>query len=159
MISLLYVLLKGSILKEVAPKFLDIDLGTAIIGYLLISYGSAWAGLFALGQGILVDLFSAGPVGLFTLLYLAAFLSMLGGFRFFDLHSPKGQVILICLAVYLKELFLLLLLLVFSFEIPNSSSLLILLGASAVLTGILSPFFFHFLYLLRRLMIEGSQET
>jgi hypothetical protein len=59
----------------------------------------------------------------------------------------------------LKELFLLLLLLVFSFEIPNASSLLILLGASAVLTGILSPFFFHFLYLLRRLMIKGLQET
>jgi len=159
MISLLYVLLKGSLINEVAPKFFDVDLGTAVIGYVLIFYGSTWAGLFALGQGILVDLFSVGPVGLFSLLYLAAFLSMLGGCRFFDLHSPKGQVILICTAVCLKELFLLLLLLVFSFEIPNGFLLVILLGASAVLTGILSPFFFHFLNLLRRLMINGLQET
>lgn len=159
MISLLYVLLKGSIMKEVVPKFFDIDFGTAMIGYILISYGSTWAGVFALGQGILVDLFSVGPVGLFSLLYLTVFLSILGGCRFFDLHSPRGQVILISVAVYLKALFLLLLLLVFSFEIPSSSAFLILFGASAVLTGILSPFFFHFLYLLKRLMIKGLQET
>jgi len=49
MISLLYVLLKGSIMNEVAPKFFDVDFGTAVIGYVLIFYGSTWAGLFALG--------------------------------------------------------------------------------------------------------------
>jgi len=157
-ISLLYVLLKGSMLKEVAPTFFDIDFGTAMIGYVLISYGSIWAGLFALGQGILVDLFSAGPMGLSTLLYLTAFLTMLGGCRFFDLHSPKGQVILISIAVYLKALLLFLLLLVFSFKIKSTSMVLILFGASAVLTGILSPLLFHFLYFLRRLMIKGFQE-
>jgi hypothetical protein len=159
MISLLYVLLKGSLMKEVVPKFFDIDLSTVIIGYMLISYGSTWAGLFALGQGILVDLFSVGPVGLFSLLYLAVFLCLMGGCRFFDLHSPRGQIILISVAVYLKALFFLLLLIVFSFEITSLSSHLILFGASAALTGILSPFFFHFLYLLRRLMIKGLQET
>jgi len=99
-------------MNEVAPKFFDVDFGTAVIGYVLIFYGSTWAGLFALGQGILVDLFSVGPVGLFSLLYLAAFLSMLGDVDFSTFHSPKGQVILICTAVFLKELFLLLLLLV-----------------------------------------------
>ena len=146
-------------MKEVAPKFLDIDFGTALIGFILISYGSAWAGLFALGQGILVDLFSVGPVGLFSLLYLTAFLSMLGGCRIFDLDSPRGQVILISLAVYLKALFLLLLLLVFSFEIPSISSLLILCGVSALVTGLLSPLFFHFLYLVRRLIVKGLRVT
>ena len=157
-ISLLYVLLKGSMLKEVAPKFFDIDFGTAMIAYVLISYGSVWGGLFALGQGILVDLFSAGPMGLSTLLYLTAFLTMLGGCRFFDLHAPKGQVILISVAVCLKALLLFLLLLVFSFKIKSTSMVLILFGASAVLTGILSPLLFHFLYFLRRLMIKGFQE-
>ena len=146
-------------MKGVAPRFMDIDFGTAIIGYVLISYGSGWAGLFALGQGILVDLFSVGPMGLFSLLYLTAFLSMLGGCRIFDLNSPKGQVILISIAVYLKALLLLLLLLIFSFDTPNPSLLLVPLGASALVTGILSPFFFRFLYLLKRLMIKGLQET
>jgi hypothetical protein len=158
-IPLLYVLLKGSILKKVALEFFDLDFGTAIIGFVLISYGSTWAGLFALGQGILVDLFSVGPVGLFSLLYLAAFLTMLGGCRLFDLHSPKGQVILISTAVCLKGVLLLLFLLVFSFEVRSYSLVLILFGASALLTGILSPLFFHFLYFLKRLLIEGSHET
>ncbi len=158
MIALLHVLLRGGIMKVVAPRFLDIDLGTAIIGFVLISYRSTWAGLFALGQGIVVDLFSAGPVGLYIFLYLTVFLSMVGGCRFFDLHTPKGQVILIFVTVYLKGLLLLLLFLIFSFEIDKASLLLILSGASAALTGILSPFFFYFLSLLRRFIIRGFEE-
>jgi hypothetical protein len=153
------VLLKGSILKEAAPEFFDLDFGTAIIGFVLISFGSTWAGLFALGQGVLVDLFSVGPVGLFSFLYLVVFLTMLGGCRFFDLHSPKGQIILISTAVYLKAVLLFLFLLVFSIEVRSYSLVLILFGASALLTGILSPLFFHFLYLLRRLLLNGSHET
>jgi hypothetical protein len=157
--SLLYVLLKGSILKRMAPEFFDLDFGTVIIGFVLISYGGTWAGLFALGQGILVDLFSVGPVGLFSFLYLVAFLSMLGGCRLFDLQSPKGQVILIFTAVCLKGVLLFLLLLAFSFEVRSYPTVLILFGASALLTGILSPLFFQFLYFLRRLLLEGPHGT
>jgi hypothetical protein len=159
MISLLYVLLKGSLMREVLPKFFDIDLGAAIIAYVMISYGSTWAGVFALGLGLAVDVFSAGPVGLFSLLYLAVFLSIHGGCRFFDLHSSKGQVILISMAVYLKALLLLLLLLIFSYEVRGASSLVVLSGVSAIVTGLLSPLGFYFLNLLSRVATNGLHEA
>jgi len=60
----------------------------------------------------------------------------------------KAKLFMICTAVFFKELFLLLLLLVFSFEIPNGSSLLILLGLPRCSREFFRRFFFHFLNLL-----------
>ena len=145
-------------MREVAPKFSDIDLGTAMIVYVMIYYGSTWAGVFALGQGIVMDVFSAGPLGLFSLLYLTVFLSIHGGCRLFDIYSSKGQILLISLTVYLKSLLLLLLLLGFSSEMGRSSSLVVLMGASAMATGLLSPLGFYFLNLLRRLCLGVIQD-
>jgi hypothetical protein len=148
-ISLLFVLLKGSLMNRIAPKPFDVDLGTAMIAYVMISFGSAWAGVFALGQGIIVDLFSAGPLGLFPLLYLIVFLSIQWGGRFFDIHSSRGQMILVCIAVSLKSSALFLLLGVFTPGVSGSSSIMVLLGASALATGLVSPVCFHVLNRLR----------
>jgi cell shape-determining protein MreD len=153
MISLLYVLLKGSLMNKITPKPFDVDLGTAMIAYVLISFGSTWAGVFALCQGIITDLFSAGPLGLFPLLYLIVFLSIQWGCRFFDLHSSSGVAILVCIAVCLKSSILLLLLGVFSYSAGGSSSIMVLLGASAVATGLISPVCFHVLNRLRRVFM------
>jgi hypothetical protein len=149
-ISLLFVVLKGNLMSSIAPKPFDVDLGIAMIAYVMISFGSTWAGVFALGQGIIMDLFSAGPFGLFPLLYLIVFLSMQWGCRFFDLHSSSGQVILVGIAECLKSSVLLLLLRVFTSSFIGSSSVLVLLGASAVATGLVSPGCFYVLNRLRR---------
>jgi cell shape-determining protein MreD len=153
MISLLFVLLKGSLINRITPKPFDVDLGAAMIAYVMISFGSTWAGVFALGQGIIMDLFSAGPLGLFPLLYLIVFLSIQWGCRFFDLHSSSGQAILVCIAVCLKSSILLLLLSIFSYSVSGSSSVMLLLGASAVATGLVSPICFQVLDRLRRVFI------
>jgi hypothetical protein len=73
MISLLYVLLKGSIMNEVAPKFFDID-SHAMIGYVLPRMGYGWP--FAWGRDPF-DLYSADPWSIHPL-YLTAFLRCSG---------------------------------------------------------------------------------
>jgi hypothetical protein len=155
-ISLLFVLLKGILMHRVMPKPFDVDVGIAMIAYVMISFGSAWAGVFAVGQGIMMDLFSAGPLGLFPLLYLAAFLAIEWGCRFFELHSSRGQVILVGIAACLKSSILLLLLSVFSYSVPGASSIMFLLGVSAIATGLLSPVCFYVLNRLRRVFMTRA---
>jgi hypothetical protein len=140
-------------MNRVMPKPFDVDVGIAMIAYVMISFGSTWAGVFAVGQGMMMDLFSAGPLGLFPLLYLAAFLAIEWGCRFFDLHSSRGQVLLVCIAVCLKSSILLLLLSVFSYSVPGPSSIMVRLGASAVATGLLSPVCFYVFNRLRRVLM------
>lgn len=147
------MLLKGILMNRVMPKPFDVDVGIAMIAYVMISFGSTWAGVFAVGQGIMMDLFSAGPLGLFPLLYLAAFLAIEWGCRFFDLHSSRGQVLLVCIAVCLKSSILLLLLSVFSYSVPGPSSVMVRLGASAAATGLLSPLCFYVFNRLRRVLV------
>jgi hypothetical protein len=84
---------------------------------------------------------------------LTVFLSIQWGCRFFDIHSSRGQMILVCIAVSLKSSVLLLLLGVFTPSVSGSSSILILLGASAVATGLVSPVCFHVLNRLRRVFM------
>ncbi len=86
-------------------RFFALDLVTIIIAYLLIYYGTAGAVIFAIGQGFLIDTFSSGLLGLFTLLYLITFLSIKLGSFFFDLYSSRGQIFLIFIAVFLKDFF------------------------------------------------------
>ncbi len=72
---------------------------------------------------MLIDLLSAGFLGLFALLYVISFLCLELGARFFDLRSAQGQFILVGLVVFFKELFLVGLLDAFAFEVVLSASL------------------------------------
>ncbi|MCJ7595099.1 MAG: hypothetical protein MUO52_10060 [Desulfobacterales bacterium] len=135
------------------PHLFDVDLVTVIMAYLLIRQGSGWTAIFALVQGMAVDIFSAGVVGLFTFLYLVTFLSLVLGGRFFDLLSLKGQIILISLAVFLKQILLLGLLKAFSFEITVSFFSLLPFALSALFAGLAGPLVFC---LLNHIMGMGS---
>jgi rod shape-determining protein MreD len=141
-LSLIYILLKGSVVNEIAPHFFDIDLVIVITASLLMSSGSAGAAVFAFGQGMLIDLLSAGFLGLFALLYVISFLCLELGARFFDLRSVQGQFILVGLVVFFKELFLVGLLDAFAFEVALSASLFSRFGASALFTGLIAPLIF-----------------
>ena len=154
-IALLYVLVKGSVINHFRPHLFDLDLVTLIMAYLLMRQGSGWTAVFALVQGMAVDIFSAGVTGLFTFLYLVIFLSLVFGGRFFDLLSSKGQVILISLAVFLKQILFLSLLKAFSFEISLSLSLLVPFALSALLSGLAGPFVF---YLLNHLQMGSEKD-
>ncbi len=139
MLSLLYILLKGSAVNNLAPLFFDIDLVIVITASLLVRSGSAGAAIFAFGQGMFIDLLSAGFLGVFALLYVVSFLCLELGSRFFDLRSVQGQFILVGLVVFIKELVLVGLLDAFAFEVVLSASLFFWFGASAFFTGLIAP--------------------
>ena len=133
------MLVRGSFLNQRWLEFADLDLVTILIAYLWIHYGQTGAGLFALGQGVMMDLFSGGMMGLFALLYLAVFLAIQMGSRFFHLQSFRGLMILIVLAVLSRQLMLLGLLELFSFPIHFSWHTYVSFGISAFVSGILAP--------------------
>jgi rod shape-determining protein MreD len=142
---LIYLLLKGGVVNDLAPLFFDIDLVIIITASLLMSSGSVGAAIFAFGQGMLIDLFSAGFLGLFALLYVISFLCLEVGARFFDLRSGQGQFLLVGLVVFIKEFVLVGLLDVFAFEVVVSASLFFWFGASAFFTGLIAPLIFAIL--------------
>jgi hypothetical protein len=139
LLSLLYILLKGSAVNDLAPLFFDIDLVIVITASLLVRSGSAGAAIFAFGQGMFIDLLSAGFLGFFALLYVVSFLCLELGSRFFDLRSVQGQFILVGLVVFIKELVLVGLLDAFAFDVVLSASLFFWFGASAFFTGLIAP--------------------
>ncbi|UCF83261.1 MAG: hypothetical protein JSV50_19120 [Desulfobacteraceae bacterium] len=124
-------------------NLVDLDLLTILIAYLFLFYGKSATATFAFGQGILMDLFSGGLHGLFTLLYLGVYGGILLGYRFFDLQGPKGQMIIISLAVLLRELLFFIMLTVFYQDIVFSKDFLIVSGVLAIGTGLIAPILFY----------------
>jgi rod shape-determining protein MreD len=146
-------------MNEIMYNYFDVDLVTIIVAYLFVSYGKTGAGFFAFGQGFLIDIFSAGLLGLFTLLYLVVFLGINLGHRFFNLHSPRGLILLISLAVLLKGLLFIVFLDVFSLEIIVSSSSFLSLAVSALWTGLVAPFFFYIFNQTDRFFMKFKREA
>ncbi len=146
-------------MNELAPLFFDIDLVFVITASLLMSSGSAGAAIFAFGQGMLIDLLSAGFLGLFALLYVLCFLGLELGARFFDLRSVQGQFLLVGLVVFIKELVLVGLLDAFAFEVVLSASLFFWFGASAFFTGLIAPLIFSILRIVQIRTGGGSKEA
>lgn len=157
--SLLFVLVKGGVANQIMLGFLDLDLVTILIAYLFVNYGKTGAGFFAISQGFLIDLFSADPLGLFILLYLAIFFGFNLGCSFFDLKSPRSLLILVSFVVFLKEVLLLGLLKTFSLEIFISSTIILSSILSALLSGIIAPVLFAFFDYVDRYLKESAQET
>ena len=125
-------------------KGVDIDLIIVFTVYLLASNESS-PGIFAFCQGFLLDVLSGGVPGLFTLLYLLVYFSIRITSHPIDLLSPVGRTAIVFIAVMTKELLMLLLLSLFSFQYIFSVNSLFHFFFSAVLTSIFSVFIFHFL--------------
>jgi len=147
------------VVNEIAPVFFDIDLVVVFTACLLMGSGSAGAAVFAFGQGMIIDVLSAGFLGLFALIYVVAFLCLELGARFFDLRSAQGQFLLVGLVVFLKQLFLVGLLDVFAFEVVLSASLFFWFGASALFTGLIAPLIFGILNILQLRIAGETKET
>ena len=138
--------------------FFAVDLVTIFIAYLLIYFGTAGAVIFAIGQGFLIDTFSSGLLGLFTLLYLITFLSIKFGALFFELESLRGQIFLIFIAVFLKESFLIAFLKTFAMEIFISLTDLLSFVTSALFSGLIAPLLFLVFNQISRLLSRKDKE-
>jgi rod shape-determining protein MreD len=144
------------VVNDLAPVFFDVDLVVVVTASLLIRSGSAGAAIFAFGQGMLIDLLSAGFLGFFALLYVISFLCLELGARFFDLRSVQGQSLLVGLVVLIKEVVLVGLLDVFAFEVVLSVSLFLWFGASAFFTGLIAPIISS---ILKRIALRSGAES
>ena len=140
--GLFFTLVKGASLAFLGLEFFDLDLLLILTACLLLFFGPVAAGVFALGQGLLVDIFSGGMQGLFASLYLSAFGGIYLGSRFFDLLEPKGQALLVSLAFLLKNTLFFILLGIFSVEAVFSRSILWMSGLSLIGTGLITPVIF-----------------
>ena len=101
--GVVFTLLKGIHSDPWGLGIFDLDLITLLIGYLFLYFGHIHAAAFAVGQGLLMDIFSSGPAGLSALIYLVVFLGIYLGSLFFNFQTVKGQIIIILLAVFLKN--------------------------------------------------------
>ena len=139
-VSLFFILIKGNLINHLLFRFLDVDLVVVIIAYLMVYYGETGTGIFAFGQGILIDIFSGGILGLFTLLYLIIFFSIKLGSRPLYLLSAGGQIIIVLLAVLLF-------------------SDILMFASSAIFSGLIAPIIFYFFNQTNRFLIEVSLES
>ena len=124
-------------------KGVDIDLVIVFTVYFLAS-NEASPGIFAFCQGFLLDIFSGGVPGLFTLLYMLVYFSIRIASHPIDLLTPAGRAAVVFIAVIIKELLMLLFLNIFSIHYNFSADSLLTFFLSALLTSILSIFILHF---------------
>ena len=125
------------------------DLLTILTGYLFLFYGRTASGSFAFGQGLLIDLFSGGPQGLFAFTHLCSFGAIVFGCRFFNLQHPKGQIIIVSLAVLVGRCVFCVTHAVFSEGVSIPVSFLWMSMLSAAGTGVAGPVVFHLLNVIR----------
>jgi hypothetical protein len=118
---------------------LDVDLVTLLTGYIFFSFGQIQAAAFALGQGLLIDVFSSGPSGFSGLLYMGVFWAIYLGSLFFNLETPKGQMIVISLTVLLKNAAWQCLFAILFGKFMISASFLYAAIVAVVGTGLLAP--------------------
>lgn len=123
----------------IVPGYFDVDLVAVTVAYLVAWHGDSWAGAFALGMGLLTDVLSASPLGLFSVIHLILFLGIRIGDALFDLQSVKGQLIVVFLAVFLKKMMFIGLLNLFSLRASMDVQILFAFLCSAVFTAVAAP--------------------
>ncbi len=143
----------------VGLNLVDLDLLTIIIAYLFLFYGQTATVVFAFGQGILIDLLSGGLHGLFTFLYLCVFGGVYLGSQFFNLQHPRGQMIIVALAVLLKKVMFFMMLTVFYHRLAFSKDFLWVSGFLVMGTGLISPVLFYLFDCLRADSLEDTHSS
>ncbi len=142
----------------IVTGYFDVDLVAATLAFLVAWFGDAWAGPFALGTGILLDVLSASPLGLFSVIHLLVFLGIRMGEALFDLHSARGQMMVVAMAVLLKKLLFLGFLGPFSLEAELGLQVMLAFGSSAVFTGLAAPPMFFLLESISGRLVRAGDE-
>jgi len=153
---LIFTLLKGRLMQAAAADLLDFDLLTIIIAYLLLEYGNGPASVYAFGQGLFIDVVSGGPQGFSTLIYLSVFLCLHFGSRFLEFDHPRSQIVLVAIAILLKEILLVGLLYLFVSRVIVMKSFPLMIFGSMVVTALSVPVLFGLFDYLLALPEEGS---
>ncbi len=156
MFGLGLTLVKGKWVCLTGSELFAPDLLTILTAYLFLSYGRTASGVFALSQGLFVDLFSGGIHGVFILLYLSVFCTVWFGSRFVDLQTAKGQVFIVLLAMLSKTVLFILMVLVVSQGVFAPRSFLGVWILLMLISALLAPVAFFILDRLKGRFIEDT---
>jgi hypothetical protein len=158
--SVLLILLQGDFIRGWGPGLFEINLVTLVTAWLLLVYGDLGAVSFALGQGLLIDIFSAAPLGLYSGLGVVMYLCIKVGSRFFDLNSIRGEVMIVSISILIKYILLYTFLDLLSYEIILSRSFIASSIFLSLLSGTAAPFLFIILNRIHMRLIEmGISKT
>jgi rod shape-determining protein MreD len=157
-LCLFFFLLKGSFLSHPLLRLCDVDLVAIFMAHVLAYLGEKKAAVFGFGQGLLIDIFSAGLLGTFALLYLLVFFWIKIGSRFFDLRSASGLMIIIFFSVVLREFLFAAILEVFSMEFLLTYAVFPGIGASAICSSLMAPLFFLILNFMSHWFLGDAKE-
>ena len=152
-------MIKGNLLDHAILKSFDIDLVIVLIIFLMAFAGEDSAGIFAFGQGLIMDIFSGGVLGLFTLIYMVIFIGIKFASRPLDLTSTGGQIVIVSIAVLFKEFLMIALLYLFSLEISFSITDLAVFIFSAICSGLIAPLLFYLLHYFSDRFVEIESEV
>jgi len=149
-------LTKGKFVLLMGTDLCVPDLLTIGVAYIFMIYGHIGACIFALSQGLFIDLFSGGMHGLFNFLYLIVFGGIWLVSCFFNLQSPKGQFVIISITMILKKMFLFLMLAAFSQDPFFPQSFLWVSIWLTVYTGLMAPVLFYLFNLVKTNILDDS---
>lgn len=145
-----YNLIRGNFTGDIFGDALIPELSLIFMVYLVVCSGPRAAGIFALCQGFLMDLLSGGGRGLFLGFHLIAFCVTVSGRNLFDIHHPKGQLIITVLSVASGKL---LFLATVIFMSPNAFFTwpwVFRAASAAIVSGIVAPLIIVLLQSIRR---------
>jgi cell shape-determining protein MreD len=151
------MLFKGNITRWEIVGFFDLELVIIILAFLITYCSLQGAGIFAFSLGLLIDIFSTGPLGLLTFLYLVSFLLIVFGSNLFDCRAQVGLSILIFLVVLFKDILQMLMMISFSLGSPISIKWFLAIITSAMFSGLLAPMIFAVLKMGLRFILKDAQ--
>ena len=149
MSGLAFTLLRMAWTRPTGFDPFDVDFLAIMIAYLFFALGGVYAGIFAFSQGVLVDIFSSGMHGLFSLLYLAVFVGIYVGSALLNLGESKGQMVIVSGAILLKAILFLAMVYLFTKTLVLHKDYLWNTGFSIALSALLTPVAFSLLNRIR----------
>ena len=145
----IFVILRGTITHLVGIEWVDIDLVAIFLIYLVANDQDFRAGCLAFFMGILIDIFATCQLGLFAFVYSAILLGINQCRQFLDFNKTKASILLVAIFLVAKWSLVLIMIKILPLGHSIPSVTFILISISALITGLIAPFLFHFLNLAR----------
>jgi rod shape-determining protein MreD len=144
-----FVLLRGSIAHLIRIEWLDIDLIPVFLIYLIAKDQGFKALFLAFLMGLLTDISSSCPLGLFAFTYSAIILGMNNCRQFLDFKNIKTAVLLVAVFLVVKRCLVLVAMSVFPFGQSLPSIRFMSVAVSVLITSLITPSIFYALDLAR----------
>ncbi|MBW2339089.1 MAG: hypothetical protein JRF50_01915 [Deltaproteobacteria bacterium] len=144
-----FVLLRGSITHLFGIEWFDIDFIPVFLIYLIAKDQGFKAICLAFPMGLLADISSSCPLGLFAFTYSAIILGMNNWRQFLDFANIKTVVLLVAVFLVAKWCLVLVAMSVFPLGQSPPSIRFMSMAVSVLITSLITPLMFYVLDLVR----------